>query len=542
MLAIEIRFLNGWYLAKEYSSAHERAEWPPHPDRIFMAMAAAYFETERDAAEREALEWLETRPSPQLCVPAGASRRDVLTTYVPVNDDASPGIWNQKKQTFKPHQEIQGVALGRNRQPRRFPAVVPDDPFVMLLWPDAEPSDAQRMVLERLCRKVTYVGHSASLVQMWVEPAGAEAAPRPTLVPGDRAARHRLRVFGRGRLAHLEACYNETEVLQWAQLKHRVACAKGKRRKDLKEELERRFPVEPRSQRPTPVMWRGYDRPVPTPAAPALAHTVFTEHVLILRRIEGPVLGLESTLQIAQALRDTVMRAGPQPPPEWISGHRSDGERSEQPHLACIPLAHVGREHADGHLLGVALVVPRDIAAEDRRHCLRDLLFDEFGELRTIRLTLGRLGVWQLRLEEAEARPVALRPETWTAAIPRRGARRWATVTPVVLDRHPKAKEPSEYWRGAETIVRASCERVLACTPEAPRVEEVILTPVSTFEGVPHARRFPNLQRKTGGNLHHTHAIIVFDRPVVGPLLIGAGRYRGYGLGRPLDGPGEASE
>jgi hypothetical protein len=41
--------------------------------------------------------------------------------------------------------------------------------------------------------------------------------------------------------------------------------------------------------------------------------------------------------------------------------------------------------------------------------------------------------------------------------------------------------------------------------------------------------------RKDGSERRHTHAILVFDEPVRGPVLIGAGRYRGYGFCRPLE-------
>jgi CRISPR-associated protein Csb2 len=34
--------------------------------------------------------------------------------------------------------------------------------------------------------------------------------------------------------------------------------------------------------------------------------------------------------------------------------------------------------------------------------------------------------------------------------------------------------------------------------------------------------------------MHHSHAVLIFDEDVAGPLLIGAGRFRGYGLCRPL--------
>jgi CRISPR-associated protein Csb2 len=33
----------------------------------------------------------------------------------------------------------------------------------------------------------------------------------------------------------------------------------------------------------------------------------------------------------------------------------------------------------------------------------------------------------------------------------------------------------------------------------------------------------------------HTHAVLIFDRPIGGPIFIGAGRYQGYGLCRPLE-------
>ena len=69
-----------------------------------------------------------------------------------------------------------------------------------------------------------------------------------------------------------------------------------------------------------------------------------------------------------------------------------------------------------------------------------------------------------------------------------------------------------------------------------PRPREVLLHPVSLVEGVPHAREFPQLVRKhDGGRRRHHHAVVIFDEAVRGPVLIGAGRFRGYGLCRPID-------
>jgi len=58
---------------------------------------------------------------------------------------------------------------------------------------------------------------------------------------------------------------------------------------------------------------------------------------------------------------------------------------------------------------------------------------------------------------------------------------------------------------------------------------------VSAHLGAPASHQFPRLARKDGSECRHTHAILIFDRPVVGPVLLGAGRYRGYGLCRPLE-------
>ncbi|MGZ8975757.1 type I-G CRISPR-associated protein Csb2, partial [Methylomagnum sp.] len=59
MFALALRYLNGWAMAAADGARKERAEWPPHPDRVFMALAAAWFETGQAADEGAALRWLE---------------------------------------------------------------------------------------------------------------------------------------------------------------------------------------------------------------------------------------------------------------------------------------------------------------------------------------------------------------------------------------------------------------------------------------------------------------------------------------------------
>ena len=54
MFAFGIRYLNGWAMAAADGARKVQAEWPPHPDRVFMALAAAWFETGEDPEEGEA--------------------------------------------------------------------------------------------------------------------------------------------------------------------------------------------------------------------------------------------------------------------------------------------------------------------------------------------------------------------------------------------------------------------------------------------------------------------------------------------------------
>ena len=64
MLALGVRYLNGFVAACE-PDARERAEWPPHPGRVFLALAAAHFQTGMEPTEREALQWLQGDREPR---------------------------------------------------------------------------------------------------------------------------------------------------------------------------------------------------------------------------------------------------------------------------------------------------------------------------------------------------------------------------------------------------------------------------------------------------------------------------------------------
>jgi CRISPR-associated protein Csb2 len=535
MLAIGIDYLNGWAMAPDVA---DRAvpEWPPHPDRVFMALAAAHFETDGDADERGVLEWLEALPrdfgQPAVLTSVHQSRTTV-TTFVPVNDEKSP---IKKGKVLMP---AGSLPIGRDRQPRSFPASIPSDSVTYLVWDRVEPTENQRQLLDQLCRKVTSVGHSASLVRMWV----ADKIPEERtscgedsvflhLVPSAMASHDRLRVFGPGRLADLESRHNRAAVDEFVRLQAAINSAKGRRKQELKAEMDTRFGGEmPPSLRPTPSLWHGYERATAHETEVDLHGSHFSPDLFVLRQIAGRRFGLESTLLLTEALRNCAMKYCPQqPPPEWLSGHRvgSQPSQRERGHVALLPLPHIARRHAEGHLLGLAIAVPRDVPRRELAEMLNPLLFESSeprcGWPREIRLTLGTLGECVLEVVERDESRRALQAATWTGA--GAGATRWGTVTPFAVDRHAKSKDP---WEELEFGVAAACERIGLPLPAA-----VSVTPVSMFVGAPPAREMPRIKRKSGGLIRQVHAVITFAEPIVGPLLIGAGRYRGFGLCRPL--------
>jgi CRISPR-associated protein Csb2 len=493
MLAIGIRYLCGWSMAT-HAADRERPEWPPHPDRVFMALAAAHFETDSGPDERAALGLLSSSlSSPSLNV-SGHSRRETVTSFVPVNDESSP--IGKKGVAITPSGSM---AIGRDRQPRSFPVAIPSRDTVFLIWPDLDVNEALRSALGALCLKVSAVGHSASLVQMWVE----DNPPQPNLVPTEHpGAPLRLRVPWLGRFEELQTRYQS-------------------------------------GLRPIASSWKGYTEPASQTPSPRSQGTVFSPDLVVLRRLENSrPLGLETTLLLAEALRGAAMKHCPDPPPEWVSGHAgANGPPSRKPHLAYVPLAHVGRQHADGHLLGVAIAVPRGISAGEQQECLSALLFDANGMPRAIRLTFGKVGAWNVAADDREDRPWTLRSEAWTAGGVVGAADTWGTVTPIVLDRYPKDRTPGQRANRVEEIIAESCNRILGSDPagQSVSVRKVVATPAPVFAGVPHARDFPPLcAGPKAARRFHTHALIVFSEPVIGPVLVGAGRYRGYGLCRPL--------
>lgn len=524
MLALGIHYLTGYATATDVGR-RDQVEWPPHPGRIFMALVAAHYETQPASDDRaelaqwqeehSVLEWLEALEAPTLKV-SDYDERLVVTSYVPVNDKLS---------------------FPANRQPRTFPKVRPHDPNVFLMWPAAIATDAQQQTLSRLCTKVTRVGHSSSLVQMWLIQAGGE--PEPNLFPASTSAPHaeatHLRVTTAGCLRELQQRFNGEAIERFFDFSARIDSVKGKERKTIEADFEREFGAKwirslnpPARLRPLLTITRPYMRMIFAPDKTTRGY--FDSNLLILSKQEGASLGLEATSALTDALRGALLKACGATP-EWLTGHRAEGAPSNHPHVAMLPLGFVGDDYADGHLLGLAFAFPRDVTARERGRALRSLLYGPDNQPAEIKLTLGRLGVWTLRQEDRSAPPLALRSETWC-----RASHIWASVTPVVLNRHPKIdpdKDRAAWFAEIAETVAASCE-----FSGLPRPVEIDLDKTSWHQGAPRARPggggFPLLPGKPGAPARQqVHVWLRFAEPVEGPVIVGAGRYRGYGLCKP---------
>ena len=554
MLRLSLTLLTGRYVATAYNDRRV-AEWPPHPARIYSALVAAHYDTDApDPAERSALEWLATIQPP--CVVAtDAEARKVLGVYVPTNDaealqsidkyliklaDAEEELRRLKahenpstltkegerkvkqaeraldksRKSLKDAQERSSAADGRtlkgdpppevlptfrSRQGRTFPSVAPQSPNIDLVWDETPEGDVIE-ALNHLARRISRIGHSASLVTatFTLDPM-PEEDDREWWKP-DATGSQMLRVPMAGLLGRLDEF-------------HKI-----------------HLQSEPRVM---PCRFQKY-RGSSTASRPAPSHrgSVFQPKGWIIYALDSKTDGLRFDASLAQpvarAMRGALLTQLGGNASETLSGHNGV-QPAQAPHLAFVPLPFVGHYHASGLLLGIAIVPPRDLTMDDQNR-----LYEALGRVEkddgSILLRLGRHGVARLVRAQTDTRST-LQDNRWS-----RPARRWATATPVALDRNPGnlySREPAVI---DAAVIQAEASIAEACTHIGlPEPVAVWVHRRSLLGGAPAARRFmPFPSTGNGPRRVCVHAEVLFAEPVQGPLLIGAGRFFGIGLFSPL--------
>ena len=550
---IEVNFLTGRYVAT-YHNDRQRSEWPPHPARLFSALVAAWADAdEPDVTEREALEWLEAQGPPAVAA-SDSVPRSVVSHFVPVNDTSIvSGTW-QKRKAGKIHDLLErldeelvssqgeitkkvsqlqdrltrqrdvGAQVSRagntnpssalqmmpdrpgGRRERFFPSVTPENARVTFIW-DAVVSERVAVALDQLLSRVSRLGHSSSLVSCRV----VQESPDASYTPG--SGTESMRVVSRGQLA----------------------------------ELQRQYPrhkgVKPRSLPYTDVRYTATIETVPPDTT--LQPNTAGEWIVFEFAHNSRSFPSTRVVNLATAMRGAMLNYAEDPIPETLSGHRTDGKPTYDPHVAFLPLPYVGSEYADGRLLGIALSMPRSLGDDVRRAVFRAIgrwEQDAPEHPYPLKLTLGSQGVVRMVRLRGPSDLATLRPRVWN-----RPSVRWVSATPIALPRHPgkltggTAIARTKAWELAETAVTKTCVHV--GLPE-PLAVEVALSPF--IRGAKPAKHFPAFNQNGRENKtvrrQLVHALLTFEHTVEGPLMLGSGRFMGLGLMRPMPESEDSSE
>ena len=483
MLLIRAEYLMGRAYASSFDEGDrkETAEWPPHPARLFSALVAAWGETGENENQHKLLLWLEQLSAPEIYFSTLFWVRKNVTVYAPVNDFNN--IIPEDKKTKKLYWKST-LVNSRLRKERKFPNSTPESTEVFFAWPNAEIEPVHSNALQSLLRLVPYLGNSMSLVHLSMAktvPAGL------TCWKPNEAGQEKIRTVYQHRMAEL--VHNHKEFVKTGLKIFRSSGGK----------IENYGQVENETTE---------------------SKSIFTSFAVLRLRSEYR-LGLFSTLKITQTMRSALMKSfGKEPAPWFISGHSSDStEQNRKPsheaRLALVPLPDVAHPFADGHLMGIGLAVPANLSLAEQNR-----IWVAANSVR--HLTLGQLGVAEIESAGMDAPQFALHGESWS-----RPSRVWATVTPIVLDRFPRKND--RFGPEAEETIRKACGNI-----GLPEPAWVNVLPMSPLAGVPSAAEFPGYQTNPARPLHfHVHAVIGFDKPVEGPVILGAGRYLGYGFMRP---------
>ena len=475
-LVLEIEFLTGsCHAARE--PGDDSPDWPPQPDRVFSALVSSWGLRGECPSERAALEWLEAQPPPAIHA-SDAWPRTTVDVYTPVND---------ARASSAPKKYLRVMPAVRPRQPRRFPVARPEQPIVSMVW-SVDPSPTVLAALNAVAGAVGYLGRSASLVRCGFG-VGEVAS-------GEPARKAQRRIYP-GRLRELELAY-------------------------------RLNPARPTISPGAPVVSQ----------SPRLKPDMPFTNWLSLEVVEGTVPDLRASPLVCRALRDALIggyrRLGlGNAIPEVVSGHAPDGKPTREAHLAIVPLAFVGTRHADGHVLGVAMIPPAGTGLESIPHFVE--VFEalapycERSNRRVLELARPplRSPVRFSPVEEGTQTKRSL--ESFPYLSP---SRVWATVTPLVLDRHFKRKLEVD----VPALVATACEHAGLPRPDPRRVVVQRIPPVV---GAPPAKPLPGEPGWMAWKRPHgvasrplVHAVVDFEQSIPGPVLIGAGRFTGLGLCR----------
>lgn len=520
-MIITCEFLTSRYVAK---ATHVEPEWPPHPARLFYALVSALhvFESEGneggDADERQALEWLEKLNHPHVLAAQREQigARQVLAHHVPANDPEPV----TDKQAKAGGRKLDHLPEHRGKSERHFPTLLLSEKTnrVHYCWPGVTPDKNQQATLRELLNRVSYLGHSSSLVALGLslEDSTAHSGDFIRWEPAQNGRGNiALRSVAKGLLQRLDHDYEPNEFSQQNyRLPHEsVPYAQAR----MSEE-----------------------------SAPSVSASHFGEQWIVYRFPDWVRIPMSAVLSLTTNLKTEACSLADDAHLEpdlkaMLSGHPpGSGRRYEGPHVAFIGLPYVGHSNASGALFGLAAILPRESAGANR-----SMDFD------LIRRILHRINSVPFRgqpvpFERLKARdlsrlglPDTLKPDRWC-----RRAKVWASVTPVALDKYPgflfgrARKTEGEVARTEKALAEARANLRQSCVNIGlPVPASVGIARFSWVEPSPPVSAFvapKRVHQKPPAVLAHVR--LEFDEEVRGPVLLGRQRYLGLGLFHPQSG------
>ena len=211
------------------------------------------------------------------------------------------------------------------------------------------------------------------------------------------------------------------------------------------------------------------------------------------------------TAAFKAAVMSRYQRLYGDPLPRELHGHGFEGTGFEIARYLALP--NVGFDHSDGRIHGVALWLPRisdETTTERTRASARSI-----EALRTSGLDI-RLAPW-----DGERAPLAATPGRW-----QQRSETWVTAVPAIHERFGKLNLGQ---------VRRWCQHAGLPEPVAFHSARVPLV-----EGALDLHP-SEVQRSTDHAKPYSHVAIRFADAVRGPVVIGGGRSRGFGLCIPAD-------
>lgn len=469
MLAIRCSLLRATFEGARTDDPRS-GEWPPSWMRVFCAMVSnADLSDERETATLARMESLEP-PLISDCKHMQAFR----SAFVPTNQPT--------KKTDKPGHT---VLPGRTNGERGWARTAPRSPDVWYRWDDVVLEPDERRTLASICRRVPYLGRSTSPAILDVVDETPPDVEWLTAAPPEATAEEFefvtvIRTPYPGSLQQLREAYDRKYV-----------------RGEAGDPWAIGRPVE--YGRPRQRTGNDDREPYGGPY----------EHLIVFA-LEGRQLDGRHAARVTTAFRRALMSRAKEPIPAALHGHH-DGSVVQ---CAFLALPFVDHEHADGHLLGLALALP-SLPREDVRAIYEAAIGLEHIDADA----LGVLEVRRISPVDALRRARGLRPDAWIGP-----SRRWATALPMVFDRYLKKGDDPD--QAALLAVR----NALGLEPEA------IITARQPCIGGALDLAPQDTVRRAGesGFRPYRHAVIRFPRPVRGPLVVGSMRHYGLGLCWPL--------